>query len=75
MAPRNVFQDQKKVILGSKGHTWTGTIEILTKNCQVWSHEGSTFFSSKMDHSLAKNPFLGDLAHMSKAFKVIPIYY
>ena len=50
MAPRNVFQDQKKVILGSKGHTWTGTIEILTKNCQAWSHEGSTFFKKKGLH-------------------------
>ena len=50
MAHINVFQDQKKVILGSKGHTWTGTIDILKKNCQVWSHEGSTFFLKKGPH-------------------------
>ena len=44
MVLRNVFQGQTKVFLGCKGHTWAGTIEQSTKNYQVWSHEGSTFF-------------------------------
>ena len=37
------FQGQTKGFLGSRGHTWAGTIEKLNKIYQVWSHEGSTF--------------------------------
>ena len=37
-------QGQTKGFLGSRGHTWTGTIAKSNKDYQVWSHEGSTFF-------------------------------
>ena len=37
------FQGQTKGFLGSRGHTWAGTIEKIKKIYQVWSHEGSTF--------------------------------
>ena len=46
--PKN-FQGQAKGFLGSKGHTWAGTIEKSNQNDQVWSHESSTFFK-KVTH-------------------------
>ena len=39
---------KRKVFLGCKGNIWAGTIKISTKNYQVWSHKGSTFFLKNM---------------------------
>ena len=60
---QKICQRQTKGFLGSRGHTWAGTIAKSNKNYQVWSHEGSTFL--KKDHTLAEIPVLGNLTHMS----------
>ena len=56
-------QGQVKVFLGSKGHTWPGSIEKSNLSYKVWSHKGPTFFQKK-GHILAKIPVLGNLTHI-----------